>query len=181
MLWIEKVRFIETCKSRNLLFKLSTPTCTYMTSKRNQTSWRKMKSLPFSHCGFVIIAFLVVMCGLFLYTFATCSQTPWWVYTKFLTCIAFHITMCRLTMWSHMHEPISTNFPRWSKLHFICMCPSSCECKLLNFYTPINHHQKVNVHCWKWLVHTNLWWNLYKLILDWLQYKKINLKNFHGK
>ena len=66
---------LETSKSRNLLQKLSTIACTYMTSIKIQTSWRKMKSLPSSCCRFVIITFFVITYGLFLHTFATCSQT----------------------------------------------------------------------------------------------------------
>ena len=105
---------LETSKSRNLFLKLSIIACTYMASTKDQTSWRKMMSLPSSLYEYVIIAFLVVTYGLFLHTFATCSQTLLWINTKFLTCKACHITLCTSTMWSCMHEPFPANFPRWS-------------------------------------------------------------------
>ena len=79
--------------------------------------------------------------------FCDMLQTPWRVNTKFLTNRAFHITMCKPTMWSHMHEPFLSNFSRWFKLPFICLCRSSCGCRLLSFFgCPINHHWKVNVY-----------------------------------
>lgn len=49
-----------------------------------------------------------------LQSFATCSQTPWWVSIKSLISRAFCITICRTNMWSCMHEPYPANIRRWS-------------------------------------------------------------------
>jgi hypothetical protein len=57
--WIEEFRCIEGSKTYYFSIKLSIHACTYMKSNRNQTRWRKMKTLLSSHHRYVIVVFLM--------------------------------------------------------------------------------------------------------------------------
>ena len=111
---------LKMSKLWNLLFKLSIIACTYMMSSKNWTSWRKIKHNPFSHRKLWALFFLWSRMDDF-YIHSNMLPNPWWVDTTFLTRGAWHITMCRPIMWSHMHEPLVVNFPRWCKLpSYVC-------------------------------------------------------------
>ena len=137
-------------------------------SYRNQTTWRNMKSLSYSYHGFVIICGHVWTISAYL----QCTPKPHGEVTQFSSHGAFHISMCRPTMWSRMHEPFPANYPRWFELPFRRSFPISCGYTLLNFVRV----QQIIIKTWmfiacKQLVHLSLWCNLYKPILDWLKWK----------
>ena len=121
-----------------------------MTTNRNQNNWRKRKASYLATADLWSLLFLWSHMYKFAY-FCNLHSKPWWVNMKLLTCRSFHMTMCRPTMWSHMY------FQRWSKFPFICMCMSSCRCKLLNFFLVqyiVIRRRMFNP--WKRLVHFNL-------------------------